>query len=205
MKKVKIMNGMIIVITFVLNTIFLFQKGLSDSSRLGPILSLYVIMLLPYLARELFHFSLHPVLELIYLIFVFIAQFLGSVVNLYSKIVWYDLFAHTISGFLSGYVAIYLFNQLGHYKEKNLLFQITYILGLVFFIAGFWEICEFSFDQILGSNTQHAIETGVADTMEDMIVAAIGGLAFVIFYSYEVLRDKILLTRGLTHYMKQKK
>lgn len=202
MKKMKILNGFIIFMTMILNTVFLFQKGFSDTSRLGPILSLYVILLLPFLMRKLFSVSFHPVLELVYLSFLFIAQFLGSVVNLYSKIAWYDLFAHTISGFLSGYVAIYLLNKVGHYKEKNLFFQITYILGFVFFASGFWEICEFSFDQILGSNTQHAIETGVMDTMEDMIVAAIGGLVFIISYSYEVLKDKILLTRGLTRFMK---
>lgn len=200
MKKIKRINMFIIAITCILNTICFFKIGLPNPSRLGPIISLYFVLFLPTLGRKFC--SIHPILELIYLIFIFIAQFLGSVINLYSKIEWYDLFAHTISGFLSGYIAIYLLMNLGHFKEKNLLFQITYILGIVFLIAGLWEMCEFGFDSLLGSNTQHSIETGVADTMEDMIVAFLGGLMFILFYSYEILKDKSLLVRNLTHYMK---
>lgn len=202
MKKVRILNCCIIVTVMILNTVSLWKIGIENHSRLGSILSLYGILLLPYLCRKFLNFKIHPVLECIYLIFIFFAQYLGSVVNLYIKTEWYDLLVHTVSGFLSGYVAIYLLIHSGYYKNKNLFFQIVYILGIASLIAVVWELLEYGMDKLFGSNTQHALETGVNDTMEDLLVAFVGGFLFMIFYSYEVLKNKVLITRSLNRFMK---
>ena len=44
---------------------------------------------------------------------------------------------------------------------------------------------EFGMDSITGSNLQHNLDTGVADTMWDMIAAFVGGfISSLIYYKY---------------------
>lgn len=53
---------------------------------------------------------------------------------------------------------------------------------MVFLSALVWEILEFSGDILLNSNFQHSIDTGVVDTMGDMIAALFGGLISYLIY-----------------------
>ena len=57
-------------------------------------------------------------------------------------------------------------------------------------VAGAWEFFEFGMDQLTGSNLQHWIETGVEDTMYDMLAAFIGSVLFLTIYVYEMLWNK---------------
>ena len=52
-------------------------------------------------------------------------------------------------------------------------------------IASLWEFLEFGADTFLGMNVQHSIETGVRDTMEDMLIAFLGSLIVSISYLVE--------------------
>ena len=73
------------------------------------------------------------------------------------------------------------------YKASNRLFNFIFC---VFFAAGaacIWEIAEFSIDQLTASNLQHNLDTGVVDTMEDMICGTVGG---IIFSTYMLLKNK---------------
>ena len=56
--------------------------------------------------------------------------------------------------------------------------------------AGLWETFEFTCDKIFDKDAQRVLLTGVNDTMKDMIVAYIGSLVFILFYSYEYMYDK---------------
>ncbi len=201
MKTLKLINKILICSILIADGIAFFMIAPSHPDRIFAILSTAVLPFLPTVLRKISHISFHPSLELIYLIFLVIASYLGSVINLYKYISWYDIFAHTISGFLTGYLAIYLLIQLKHYKEKDLGFQLLFIMGIVFLVAGLWEFFEFGSDCIIGSNMQH-VETGVRDTMEDMLVAFLGGFLFSVFYSYEMLHGKVLMIRSLMRHMK---
>ncbi len=203
MKKIKIINLSLVIITIILGLIQLYQILTTNGNRLATCLVLFPILLVPLFLRKVCKIPIHPVMELLYLIFVIIAQFLGSVVNLYSKIEWFDLFAHTLSGFLTALLALFLMIQFKQYNEKKLLFNLTYILGIVFLVAGLWEFFEYGSDVLTGSNLQHAIETGVHDTMDDMLVAFVGSILFAVCYSYEVLKNKEYLIRTLIGYMKE--
>ena len=58
-----------------------------------------------------------------------------------------------------------------------------YLVGFVTFVALCWEIIEFTGDQVFGLNLQHNMETGVLDTMSDMIMGFMGGICSYIFIS----------------------
>lgn len=48
-------------------------------------------------------------------------------------------------------------------------------------VASLWELLEFGSDILLGTNTQHN-DTGVIDTMIDVLVVFIGGILSCIGY-----------------------
>ena len=56
--------------------------------------------------------------------------------------------------------------------------------------ACIWEIFEFSIDNLFNMNLQHNIDTGVIDTMKDIIACTTG--AFISGLSYYFYRKKVL-------------
>ena len=44
-------------------------------------------------------------------------------------------------------------------------------------VAGLWELGEYAISLLTGRDVQHAIDTGVGDTMQDMLVCMLGTLA----------------------------
>lgn len=57
-------------------------------------------------------------------------------------------------------------------------------------IASLWEFLEYGADTFLKMNVQHSIETGVSDTMEDMLVAFLGSIIVSILYIIESKKTK---------------
>lgn len=125
-------------------------------------------------------FKLNDRDKFIYYLFVFFAYFLGSVVNLYKHIWWYDTLVHFVSGICSCYFAFYIITKLKLYDKNNRLFNFLFCVGFIFMVAGVWEILEFCADQLVHSNLQHTKETGVVDTMKDMIFACFGGVLYYV-------------------------
>ena len=128
-----------------------------------------------------------------YLIFVFFAHFLGSIVNLYHMILGYDKIMHFISGMLTALIALILLVKMKQYKKKNILFTIIFIIAITLSIASLWEFYEFTFDTIFVKDAQNVVTTGVSDTMWDMILAFLGSVIIAIQYYYEISKKKALM------------
>lgn len=143
------------------------------------------VLLIPRIMGKIFKIKITSAMELVYVLFIILAQFLGSVVNLYNKVWWYDLFAHFLSGILTSVLSLVVLNWFGVYKEKNKWFNFLFIISFTLMIASIWEFMEFGTDTFFGMNVQHSIETGVRDTMEDMLVAFLGSLIVSISYLVE--------------------
>ncbi len=146
-----------------------------------------LVLLIPRIIKNLFKIRITDTMELIYVVFIILAQFLGSVVNLYNNDTtwWYDLFAHFLSGVLTSVLALVVLNWFGVYKEKNKGFNFLFIICFTLMVASIWEFVEFGTDVFLGMNVQHSLETGVKDTMEDMLVAFAGSLIVSVTYLLE--------------------
>ena len=146
-----------------------------------------LVLLIPRIIKNLFKIKITDTMELIYVVFIILAQFLGSVVNLYNNDTtwWYDLFAHFLSGVLTSVLALVVLNWFGVYKEKNKGFNFLFIICFTLMVASIWEFVEFGTDVFLGMNVQHSLETGVKDTMEDMLVAFAGSLIVSVTYLLE--------------------
>ena len=118
------------------------------------------------------------------LFFVFIAMYLGNVMNFYD-IPHYDKYLHLTSGVLLGFIGFILYGYLfGNENNKAIRPMAIVIFPLIFAIAcaGVWEIWEFSTDQIFGLMAQN---NSLHDTMWDIICGTIGGsFSCVLIYMY---------------------
>lgn len=171
-----ILNGFMIIFTIFIIAHFLKVK---DYSRIPTDVMLYMTIFIPWIFEKT-KYKMNAEYKFIYCIFIFLAQFLGSIINLYKYITWFDLFAHFLSGVFAVVVANYILER-SKYKNISGLIKFIYIIGFSSFVAVIWEIIEFSGDVFFKMNLQHNIETGVFDTMEDIIVAVIGALiAYII-------------------------
>ena len=85
----KINNALIFLISLISICFAVKDINIGAYDRLIGSLSIVLILLIPKIIGKLFKLEISYLLELIYIIFIFVAQFLGSVVNLYNIIWWY--------------------------------------------------------------------------------------------------------------------
>ncbi len=173
-----------------LASICIFVKDLNTGATdrfLGD-LSMVFVLIIPKIIRALFKIKITDSMEFVYVVFMILAQFIGSVVNLYNHTWWYDLFTHFLSGVLTTVLALVIMNWMGVYKDKNKWFNFIFMISFTLMIASFWEFMEFGTDLVMKTDVQHVLDTGVKDTMQDMLIAFLGSL--IVAFSY-LIEDKI--------------
>lgn len=177
----KINNLIIIIVVVVSYIIALYNLKRKILVRFLIGISSLLVLLVPKIIKK-FNIKITDKLEFAYLLFVFFAYFLGTVINFYDRIPNYDTLMHFLSGVFDAYVAIILI-------KNHKFIDILFILGFVSLIAVGWEIFEYTASIILKVDPQKVELTGVNDTMKDLIVAIIGGILIIIIYrrkySYE--------------------
>ena len=139
------------------------------------------LIMVPYILDKIKVFNMNEKLIFIYYLFLLLALILGSIFGFYRRIWWFDLFTHFTSGFLTILVAYFLLKKNNLISKKYKWFNFLFILIFSISIAGIWEFFEFTIDQF-GLNVQHSLETGVNDTMEDMLVATLAGFISSFYY-----------------------
>lgn len=171
--------GLISVMLF--HTIFNYKiEGITSIIKFIIGIVLYII---PIILNLLFKNKMTPSIRYIYYVFIFFAYYIGYIANGYD---WtnYDTIVHFTSGILSSFLSLILLIKFKKFQNKNEIFNILFIISTVLAVACFWEIIEFSIDQIFNLNMQ-SVETGVSDTMKDIMVASVGSVLFIIWYLYE--------------------
>lgn len=138
---------------------------------------------------------------------IFIGIVIGSYLELFDKIWWFDDFMHIMSGVVCA-VFGYDFACIIQRKKGQCAATLAALFSIMFAlsIAVGWEFYEFLMDYFHGTNLQLAApgeETagfdlskyhneygylGLVDTMTDMIMNAVGGLAGMVFMI--VLRNR---------------
>jgi len=116
--------------------------------------------------------------------FIFFSVYLGSVRGYYGKFWWWDVALHTSSGFIlgiAGFVTLFLLNGTNRIPQgMRPIFICFFGVTCAVFLGVVWEIFEYACD-VFGprfgwhSNVQ-SIESGVKDTMQDLIVDTLGAV-----------------------------
>lgn len=181
----KLNNVLIFLCSLASVCFFVRDLNVGSYDRLLGDITVPLVLLLLRIFGKIFKIKITSEMELVYIIFIILAQFLGSVVNLYNKVWWYDLFAHFLSGVLTAILSLVVLNWFSVYKEKNKWFNFLFIISFTLMVASIWEFMEFGADTFFGMNVQHSLDTGVRDTMEDMLIAFLGSLIVSISYLVE--------------------
>ena len=141
--------------------------------------SIVLTLIVPYIFEKIFKKDLSEGFKLIWIIFIFMAHYLGVICELYNSWDFFDKIVHTISGILTAYLAMVI---LDNYKVRKKAFNTIFIISFSALCAITWETFEFVCNILVGGDAQKVVETGVNDTMLDMIVALIGSILFSIWY-----------------------
>lgn len=150
----------------------------------GLVVVIILIVLLPEILRRKKLVKIPTELQVLVIVFVFAALFLGEVRSFYERFWWWDIILHTGSGLLLGilgFLLVYILNEndridLNMHPRFVALFAFLFALA----VGTLWEIFEFGIDQLFGGNMQKPMlgdPSGLTDTMWDLIVDALGAFA----------------------------
>lgn len=135
--------------------------------------------------------------ELLTVLFVFGALFLGEFRSFYERFWWWDVALHASSGLLLGILGFLLVFVLNENKRIDLHMRPGFValFAFVFAVAvgTFWEIFEFAVDRIFGTTMQKPMlgdPSGLTDTMWDLIVDALGALVISAFAWWHMKRGQ---------------
>ena len=182
-KLMKIINYILLIIMCVGSfSLMIYRVSQGRFGRVPTDIAIYFVLLIPAILKRFIKIGEKDKLE--FYIFIFIAEFLGCIVNLFKYISW---FTNTLGEYASskGLKVLRIINK---YDEKNILFNLLFAIAISLSSACIWEIFEFSIDNLFNMNLQHNIDTGVIDTMKDIIACTTG--AFISGVSYYFYRKK---------------
>ena len=140
-------------------------------------------------------------MEIFYFIFLYCAIYLGEVRNFFFIIPYWDLILHTFSGAMLGVLGFSIVNIMNSSEKVKVKlspgFTLLFAFCFALAVGSLWEIYEYVMDGILHMNMQKfMLEDGtkligraaLSDTMEDMIVDAIGAFLMCIIGYFTLKR-----------------
>ncbi len=161
------------------------------------VMAIMAITLSPAALGRRFRVSIPPEFQVLTILFVFAALFLGEIHSYYERIWWWDIALHTSSGLLMGILGFLLVYVLNESERVDIHMRPRFVAFFAFLFAvavgALWEIFEFSMDQLVGSNMQKpmfADPSGLTDTMWDMIVNTLGALVICALGWWYTMRRK---------------
>lgn len=163
-------------------SVYLFaEKGVG--SGLVGLCSLLYLLIFP-LCRRLFRVRPGWLLDTVLMVFIFCAFTLGTALAWYSRFAYYDLLMHFLSGVLVAMLGLCAYYWLRE-PDRRLTPPnrgMATALSFLFpqFVAIAWEMVEYIGFLLTGHDSQRVAETGVADTMEDMMICMAGALVMAI-------------------------
>ena len=158
---------------------------------------------LPGLVERQFRLQLPIEFTLVNCLFLYAALGLGDAQRFYDKFWWWDIMLHSISALvigLIGFLVVYVF-----YRTKRIHMAPFYVamvsFGFAVTLGVMWEIFEFGMDWSFGLNLQ---QSGLVDTMTDLMVDTLGALAAAwIGYAYVKDGDSMIADRIVRRFVEK--
>ncbi len=186
---------------FQLFLIFLLQASLAGAALwalfgeqwITLFVSLFALgsTLIPFIFLKQHYGLVFPVeFEFAIVAFIYASLFLGEVGGYYDRFWWWDMVLHGASGFalgFAGFLILYVLYVSGKIMVGPFLFAL-FTFSFALSLGALWEIFEFTMDTFLDMNMQRR-ETGVIDTMLDLVVDAIGAFIAAVL-GFEFIRQK---------------
>lgn len=159
---------------------------------------------LPFIIAKKNHIILPSIFQIIILLFIFAANYLGELNQFYEKFWWWDIMLHTLSGIIIGFIGFMLIYILNKEKKVNVNlspgFMVLFAFCFAVSMGALWEIYEFSVDSLFGLHTQNG---SLVDTMTDLIVDTLGALLASFYgYMYEKYRKNNFFRRFIILFLR---
>lgn len=156
-------------------------------NRLAACITMAVLAVVPYLVELIFRTRLSNILFFgleIYLVF---AGIVGSLLRVYVTLFWYDMFVHTLMGYLVAMLGIFIISKLGDYSKLSPWLIAVFCLLFSLSIELIWELSEWFSDLFVGQTAQGDKIPGygaplVTDTMEDILCNFSGAILFFLHF-----------------------
>lgn len=131
--------------------------------------------------------------QIVTLVFIFLAQYLGEIKNFYDIFLWWDLMLHGIFGSYGVVIGLHsiqgiIKKEVGITEERFAFFSVVFACSVTIALGVLWETFEFTGDYIAKSNM---VKGGLADTMTDLIVKVVFSVITSVIF-YRKLKDKPL-------------
>jgi len=193
-KKFRIINLSLMILMLVVAISFLLHFIVigDPNNRIVATISIICFTLLPFVAERILRLRLNNILFLLYLAYLFLAGFLGSVLNFYNISFlnmksWYDVFIHTFAGYCFCFVGIFLLARVEKYSKLNVWTIAIFAFSFTLAVELVWELMERFADICLGQTAQGIKVDGtnsplLSDTIVDLLCNFTGGIIFVFHY-----------------------
>lgn len=153
-----------------------------------------ILLFLPLYIKLIFKIQFPRTATSLFYLFLFLSIFLGTFIDLYTKLWWWDILIHFSSGLLLGFLAMFLVNSLAKKGANSPVYIFLFVFCFSVTFACLWEIYEFAFDLLLDMDMQHAGDlvgqNALFDTMFDMISGTIGAIISALCCSLLTYKDK---------------
>lgn len=160
--------------------------------NVAVVTGILLVTLLPALLARRLEIVIPPEFELLAIAFIFASIFLGETRDFYERIWWWDIALHATSGGLLGifgFLLVYVLNanpRIDMDMRPGFVALFAFCFSLA--VGALWEIFEFAMDRLAGFHMQKPMlgdDSGLTDTMWDLIVDTVGALAIAVLgYSY---------------------
>ena len=182
-----LITTIIILLIFLTRSIFL-----QNYENSIPIFTTILTFLLPFIIEKIFKIKNPYSIKTFYVIYMFISKYLGGDNCYFSTIPMYDKIVHSIYGIFSYFISIFIIVKFTKIKTINtyiiIIFCITFVLGT----SVIWEFLEFFADSLTSGNNQR-LETGINDTMLDLIFTFLTSCILSIINFIEIKVNKNIL------------
>lgn len=165
--------------------------------------TIILIILAPTVLGPRFRVQIPAEYQILTIVFIFAALFLGEIRRYYERIWWWDIALHTSSGFLLGilgFLLVYVLNESDRVELKlKPLFLALFAFLFAVAIGTMWEIFEFAMDSLFGMQMQKPMlgdPSGLTDTMWDLIVDTLGAAAIALLGWWSLRRREPFFTQS---------
>lgn len=172
----------IVQIIYILTGVGLTVYGCIQRDGYVILVSAGTLFLVPgmMLVRKLFHFRGGWQMETAIYIFSYLGWTLGGAAGVYGLLPGFDKVVHCLSGVFVSMLALAFYRMLAGQRKQDTALSCFFVFFASMAVAGLFELCEFTLAPIMNRDLQHVLDSGVTDTMMDMVVCLIGTIVFVL-------------------------
>ncbi len=195
---INIMLFMGVLVAFIISAGFCIRDLVSGAQTsamplVGRILSIALVFLPLYL-RLIFKIQFPRTATSLFYLFLFLSIYLGSFLDLYHILWWWDILIHALAGLLLGFLAMFLVNHLAKKGANSPVYIFLFVFCFSLSLTALWEIFEFMIDELFGMDMQRASDlvgqNALFDTMFDIISGTVGAIISALCCALLTYKDK---------------